>query len=124
MPRWRTHITPVDEKTTGRRERELRTRRGLSPAAVAEQLGIDQTLAANYGRCAARLRGAVVAEFPTAPGPRRTNPQPQATSRKGGAVKGRLLRRVERIAELPHADQRAVLNFLDAPLDTRQRRTA
>lgn len=125
MPRRRTYITPVDERTIGRRLRELRQRRGLTQAEVAAQLGIDQTLVSNYERGAARLHGALVAGFAKA---LRTSTDEilglRDTSPKNGGVSGRLLRRIQRITELPRADQRAVLKFLDALLDKRQRHTA
>lgn len=118
MPRRRTYITPVDEKTIGRRLRELRQHRGLTQAEVAEQLGIDQTLVSNYERGAARLHGALVAGFAKA---LKVSTDEilgvKESSTRNGAAKGRLLRRVERIAELPRADQRAVLKFLDALLE-------
>lgn len=122
MPRRRSYITPVDEKTIGRRLRELRVRRGLTQAALAEQLGIDQTLVSNYERGVARLHGALIAAFAQALrasadeilGLKDLKPKPQEN--------GRLLRRLQRVEELSVADQRAVLRYLAALLERRERR--
>ena len=117
MPRRRTYITPVDEKTIGRRLRELRRRRGFTQAEVAEQVGIDQTLVSNYERGAARLHGALVAGFAKA---LRASAD-EILGLKDVSTKnhsnGRLLRRLQRIEELPVADQRAVFKFLNALLE-------
>ncbi len=121
MPRRRTYITPVDEKTIGRRLRDLRKRRGFTQTEVAEQLGIDQTLVSNYERGAARLHGALVAAFAKA---LRVSAD-EILGLKGisaAATNGRLLRRLQRIQELPPADQRAVLKFLGALLERHSRK--
>lgn len=123
MPRRRTYITPVDEKTIGRRLRDLRQRRGYTQAGIAEQLGIDQTLVSNYERGAARLHGALVAGFAKA---LRVSAD-EILGLKEAAAKnhtnGRLLRRFQKIQELPVADQRAVLKYLGALLERHSRRS-
>jgi transcriptional regulator with XRE-family HTH domain len=64
MPRTRKrYVSPVDEKTIGRRLRELRELRGLTQVEVAEQLNIKQTLVSAYERGAVRMHGALVAGF-------------------------------------------------------------
>jgi transcriptional regulator with XRE-family HTH domain len=122
VPRRRTYLTPVDETTIGKRLRDLRKRRGLTQAEVGEQLGIDQVLVSNYERGAARMHGALVAGFAKA---LRTSAD-EILGLKDVSTKthtnGRLLRRLERIEELPAVDQRAVLKFLAALLDRRDRR--
>jgi transcriptional regulator with XRE-family HTH domain len=123
VPRRRSYITPVDERTIGRRLREIRKRRGLTQTEVAQQLGIDQTLVSNYERGAARLHGALVAGFAKA---LRISADEilgtKDSSSKGGPVNGRLLRRLQRIEELPRGDQKAVLKFLGALLDRHDHR--
>jgi transcriptional regulator with XRE-family HTH domain len=124
VPRRRAYITPVDETTIGHRLREIRRRRGLTQTEVAEQLGIDQTLVSNYERGAARLHGALVAGFAKAL--RVSADEILATkqpSTRDSPVNGRLLRRLQRIEELPRADQKAVLKFLGALLDRHERRS-
>lgn len=124
MPRRRTYLTPVDEKAIGRRLRELRKRRGFTQAEVGEQLGIDQTLVSNYERGAARLHGALVAGFAKT---LRVSADEILGLKETAAkthVNGRLLRRLERIRELPNADQRAVLKFLGALLERHARKSA
>jgi transcriptional regulator with XRE-family HTH domain len=107
----------VDEKTIGRRLRELRQRRGLTQAEVAEQVGIDQTLVSNYERGAARLHGALVAGFAKAlkASADEILGLKDVTAKKPS--NGRLLRRIQRIEELPATDQRSVLKFLGALLE-------
>ena len=64
MPRTRKrYASPVDEKTIGKRLRELRDGRGLTQVQVAEQLNIKQGLVSAYERGAVRLHGALVAAF-------------------------------------------------------------
>lgn len=64
MPgRKRTYITPVDEKTIGRRLRELRDRKGMTQARLAEAVGVDQSLVSHYERGEVRVHGALVAGF-------------------------------------------------------------
>jgi len=125
VPRRRTYITPVDEKTIGKRLRDIRHRRGLTQAEIADQLGIDQTLVSNYERGAARLHGTLVAGFAKA---LRVSADEllglKGTSAKNGRANPRLLRRLQRIEELPRGDQRAVLKFLGALLDRHERGTA
>ena len=124
MPRRRAYVTPVDEKAIGNRLREVRKRRGLTQAEIAEQLGVDQTLVSNYERGAARLHGALVAGFAKA---LRVSADEilgtKEVSLKGSPMNGRLLRRLQRIEELPRVDQKAVLKFLDALLESREHRT-
>jgi transcriptional regulator with XRE-family HTH domain len=124
VPRRRPYITPVDETTIGRRLREIRQRRGFTQAEIAEHLGIDQTLVSNYERGAARIHGALVAGFAKA---LRVSAD-EILGIKNLAGKnhknGRLVRRLERIQELPAADQRAVLKFLSALLERPGRKTS
>lgn len=121
MPRRRTYITPVDEKAIGRRLREIRQRRGFTQAQVAGQLGIDQTLVSNYERGAARLHGALVAGLAKALRVSADEILGLKDLPARNHVDGRLLRRLERIEELPVADQRAVLKYLSALLERRAR---
>jgi transcriptional regulator with XRE-family HTH domain len=121
VPRRRTsYITPVDEKTIGLRIRDIRKRRGFTQAELAEQLGVDQTLVSNYERGAVRLHGALVAGFAKALRVSADEILGLKDSSTKGTTNGRLLRRLQRIEQLPPADQRAVLKFLGALLDRRE----
>lgn len=124
MPRRRTYITPVDEKAIGRRLRELRQRRGLTQTELAEQLGIDQTLVSNYERGAARMHGALVAGFAKALKASADEVLGLKDSLAPKQSNGRLLRRLQRIEELGTADQKAVLRYLDALLDSNARKAS
>jgi transcriptional regulator with XRE-family HTH domain len=124
VPRRRSYITPVDEEAIGRRLREARRRRGLTQAEVAEQIGVDQTLVSNYERGAARLHGALVAGLAKTLRVSADELLGLKDSREKTPANGRLLRRLQRLEQLPRSDQKAVLKFLEALLDKRQRRTA
>jgi len=75
----------------------------------------------NYERGAARLHGALVAGFAKA---LRVSADEILGLKDVAAssTNGRLLRRLQRIEELPLADQRAVLKFLGALLDRHGRK--
>jgi len=60
--------TPVDEKTIGRRLRELRHLRGMKQVAIAQAVGVEQSLVSNYERGKVRMHGALVAAFAKALG--------------------------------------------------------
>jgi transcriptional regulator with XRE-family HTH domain len=123
MPRRRTtYITPSTEEAIGKRLRELRKRRGLTQAVIAEQLGIDQTLVSNYERGVARLHGALVGGFARALRVSADVILGLKDSPPAAQPNGRLVRKLERIHELPPADQRAVIKYLNALLEQRQRR--
>ena len=120
MPRRRTTYITTVEKTIGHRIREIRKRRGLTQAEVAEQLGVDQTLVSNYERGAVRLHGALVAGFAKALRVSADEILGLKDSTIKGPTNGRLLRRLQRIEQLPSTDQRAVLKFLSALLERRE----
>ena len=121
MPRRRAYTTPVDEKTIGKRLREIRKRRGLTQAEVAGQLGLDQTLVSNYERGAARLHGALVAGFAKALRVSSDEllglkPVKETQSPKTA----RLLKRLQKVEELPLSDQRTLLKLVQGLLARRE----
>jgi transcriptional regulator with XRE-family HTH domain len=64
LPRTRKHyISPVDEKTIGRRLRELRLQRGFTQQEVAHKLGITQAAVSDYEKGEVRLHAALIAGF-------------------------------------------------------------
>ena len=56
-------ISPVDEKTIGRKLRESRETRGMTQTDLAERLNIRQEIVSAYERGAVRIHGALIAAF-------------------------------------------------------------
>ncbi len=64
MPRVRKgFLSPVDEKTIGKRLRELRQSRGMTQTELAEKLNIKQALVSAYELGSVRMHGALIAAF-------------------------------------------------------------
>lgn len=64
MPRVRKGVvTPVDEKTIGKRLRELREGRGMTQTEVAGRLNIKQALVSAYELGTVRMHGVLIAAF-------------------------------------------------------------
>lgn len=64
MPRVRKgFVSPVDEKTIGKRLRDLRESRGMTQTELAERLNIKQALVSAYELGTVRMHGALIAAF-------------------------------------------------------------
>jgi transcriptional regulator with XRE-family HTH domain len=108
----------------GARLAALRQSRGLSQEALAAEVGVSRRVIAYYeardaqppgallGTLARALKSSSDALLGLAPVTHKTAPKT-----------ARLLKRLQRIEELPPADQRAVLKLVDAMLETRRRST-
>ena len=108
----------------GARLAEIRQRRGLTQEALGTAVGVSNRVVAYYEGHTAQPPGAMLADLARAltvsadellgltP---MTAKQPPKTAR--------LLKRLQKVAELPAADQRTVLKLVDALHDA-QRRTA
>jgi transcriptional regulator with XRE-family HTH domain len=106
----------------GPRLTALRQSQGLTQTELGKAAGISQRMVAYYELEGAQPPGALLVDFARAlkvsadellglaPIAERVSPKT-----------ARLLKRLTRIAELPPADQRAVLKLVDAMLDTRRR---
>lgn len=108
----------------GARLATLRQSRGLTQTELGEAAGVSQRVIAYYETESTQPPGALLVDFA------------RALHVKTDALLGskplidtlapktaRLLKRLQRIEELPLADQRAVLKIVDAMLDTRRRAT-
>lgn len=114
MPRQRRPNAPVDEKTIGKRLRELRKRRGKTQVEIAATLGINQSLVSQYERGETRLHGALVAAFARAL--RTTSDEILGLGKvtEDGVLQDRrFLRRLQKIEQLPKRRQQALLKSLD-----------
>lgn len=106
----------------GPRLTALRQSQGLTQTELGKAAGISQRMVAYYELESAQPPGALLVDFARAlqvsadellglaPAAPRVSPKT-----------ARLLKRLQRIEELPPADQRAVLKLVDAMLDTRRR---
>ena len=117
---WRERI--VKERTLdgfGTRLAELRQRRGLSQTALGSAVGVTKRVIVYYEGDGAQPPGAMLVDLARVLGvstdellgvtPLRDTPRPKVA---------RLLKRLERLADLPPAEQRAVLKVVDGFLDS------
>lgn len=104
----------------GKRLRQIRQSRGMSQIALGAAVGVSNRVIHYYEEESTQPPGAILVDLARALGvstdellgtrPTKTKTTPKAA---------RLLNRLQRIAELPPADQRAVLKFVDALLVSR-----
>jgi transcriptional regulator with XRE-family HTH domain len=114
LPRRRPHVAPVDEKTIGRRLRELRQLRGLTQVELAERLGLDQTLISGYERGTVRMHGALIAAFAKALRSSADEILGLQKPKRNGIVRHRgLLRRLPKIDQLSPRDLDTLLKTID-----------
>ena len=111
----------LSKKDVGARLRALRLERGMTQDEVARAIGTHFTSISAVER---GVRGLTLQQIvklssalkvsPDALLHPKQSPKPKTTSRR----EGRLLRRIERIRELPPPQQRTVLDILDSLLKT------
>jgi transcriptional regulator with XRE-family HTH domain len=103
----------------------LRRARGLSQEQLAGQAGVSRRVIAYYEVESAQTPGALLVALARV---LRCSTDEllgvRPISEKLSPKTARLLKRLQRIEELPPADQRAVLKLVDAMLDTRRRTTS
>lgn len=117
MPRVGKYVAPVDEKTIGKRLRELRKARGLTQVEVAEKLGIQQALLSAYELGQVRIHGALVAAFASLFKVSADQILGLKDIKGNGAVHDRrFLRRLERIEKLPRRAKQTILGTIDTYL--------
>ena len=114
MARLSKYKTPVDDKDIGRRLRDLRSRRGLSQAEVAERLGVHQSLVSEYERGTVRVPSPILAALA---GILRSSSDQilglKPLKENGRSSERRFIRRLERIEKLPKRAKQALLKSLD-----------
>jgi transcriptional regulator with XRE-family HTH domain len=104
----------------GQRLKEIRQSRALSQQALGELVGVSQRVVAYYESDAAQPPGALLADLArtldvTADELLGIEPLKEKASPK----RARLRKRLQRVEQLPAADQRAVLKFVDALVESR-----
>lgn len=114
----------VKERTLedfGKRLTQLRRERGLTQAQLGEKVGVSNRVIAYYEQDGAQPPGAMLAELAVALGVSADEllglepPRPLMPPKTA-----RLLKRLEKVAELPPNDQRAVVKFVEALADARK----
>jgi transcriptional regulator with XRE-family HTH domain len=115
LPRLGKYIAPVDEKTIARRLREVRKRRGMTQAELAEKVGIRQVLVSQYELGQVRIHGALLAAFAKTLRTSADEILGLKGSKENGLIEDRrFLRRLERIDRLPRRKKDALLTTIDA----------
>ena len=106
----------------GARLSVLRQGRGLTQTELGQAAGVSQRVIAYYETESTQPPGALLVELARALRVSTDTLLGVTPTRDALAPKtARLLKRLQRIEELPPADQRAVLKLVDAMLDTRRR---
>jgi transcriptional regulator with XRE-family HTH domain len=114
----------VKERTVegfGKRLREIRQRRAMTQAELGEAVGVSNRVIAYYEGDEAQPPGAMLVDL--AKTLKVTSDELlgiKPLKEKASPKKARLLKRLEKVDELPPADQRAVLKFVDALVTSRQ----
>jgi len=113
----------VTKKQIGVRLRALRRSRGMTQTELADALGTHYTSVSHVER---GLRGLTIQQLVKLAKALRVSAdeilfEPKASKEKAQPGNGRLLRRLQRIEELPRADQRFVLKILDELVEKHRR---
>ena len=106
----------------GERLARLRKARGLTQQALGESVGLSQRMVAYYESQGGQPPGPILPELARALGvttDELLGLEEIAEEELPSPREARLMKRLSRVAELPPADQKAVLRFVDALLDSR-----
>jgi transcriptional regulator with XRE-family HTH domain len=109
----------LSNKTIGERLRTIRRERGMTQAELAEVIGTHFTSISQIER---GLRGLTIQQLVKLTRALGVSPNEvlldgKKTSERISRRRSRLLRRLQRIEELPLSEQRAILKILDGLLD-------
>lgn len=117
MPQIGQFRGPVDEKTIGKKLRELRKQRGLTQVEVASQLGIQQALLSAYELGQVRIHGALIAAFADLYKVSSDEILGRKPSKANGVIHDRrFVRRLEKIEQLPKRARQTLLGTIDTYL--------
>jgi len=115
LPRKRKQVALV-EVQIGRRLKQLRELRGVTQAEMAAALGVNQSRISEYEQGGLRLHGAVVVALAKTLRVSADELLGLDKTEARGPKNARLLRRLQRIEDLPASERRAVLKILDSLL--------
>jgi transcriptional regulator with XRE-family HTH domain len=125
MPRRSTlQLAPLDlgEETLGQRLARLRKQRGLTQVELAQKIGIIQSLVSEYERDKLRLNAEMLARFALALEVSADELLGlQKLPKNGRHPSRKVLRRLQKIEELPAHDQAALLKTIDTFLKGAER---
>lgn len=109
------YLSPADEKTIGKRIRELRQRQGMTQTELAEELQINQSAVSDYEKGVVRIHAAMLAALATT---LKSSADEilglEPLKKDGPAPDRRFLRRIERLHRLSRRDQQSILGTIDA----------
>ena len=115
MPKKGRYVPPVDEKTIGRKLREVRLRRGITQVEMAQMLGISQSLYSEYERAELRLHAGLVAGLAKVLRSSADELLCLKPSKDNGMPKDRrFVQRLHKIDKLPKSDRKTLLSIIDA----------
>jgi len=104
----------------GKRLRQIRLGRGMSQVALGAAVGVSNRVIHYYEEESTQPPGAILVDLARALGVSADELLGTKPVKKNGSPKAaRLINRLQRVAELPPADQRAILKFVDALLASR-----
>ena len=113
MPRVRKRFnSPVDEKTIGRKLREVRQASGMTQTELAERLNIKQVLVSAYERGAVRMHGALIAGFARELGVSADEILGLQAPRRGTTTDRRVIRLLQEIDSLSRRERDALLRTI------------
>lgn len=112
----------ISDESFGQRLARLRRERGVTQVGLAEKLGLGQSNVSDYERGVLPFRGGdLIAKWSKALDITADELLGLKPTKGGRTPKdARIVRRLHRVTELPPADQKAVLRFVDALLKSRE----
>ena len=120
LPRRRYRMKERTLEGFGDRLKEIRLGRGLTQLELGEAVGVSNRVIAYYESEDAQPPGALLVELAQALGVSTDELLGvEPLKDKVSAKKARIRKRLQRVEELPAADQRAVLKFVDALVQSR-----
>jgi transcriptional regulator with XRE-family HTH domain len=123
MPRVPKQILPplkLSSESVGQRIARIRKLRGLTQVQLAERIGIERTVIANYEKDRLRIYDEMLARIAIALSVSTDELLGLAASTptKDEAASLRLVRRLRKIEQLPPAKQKAIIQTLDMALQS------
>ena len=116
-------LTEGTAETIGQRLARLRGERGFTQVEFGELTGVRQSHLSDLERGRLQINADMAARFATALGVTTDELLGLQPRKANGRIPRRLLRRVEKIADLPLAEQKALLKTIDAVVDRHRLRS-
>jgi len=107
------HTPTAEAKAVGRRVRDIRNRRGLSQAKLAEMVGLTQTLISDYEIGRLRLHAGHVIRFAKALHVTADELLGLKETKENGLRNRGLIRRLQEMEKLSRSEKQALLKNID-----------